>query len=225
MRSSYLKIKLKPYFKLIKYNFKRLRFFIGKLLFFSLHKIIYFINNLFSFIYSGWVSSSLSQLGVNPRISYPCNILGGNNIKVGNNVYIGKRLRIETFEVYQNIKLSPMLIIGNNVGINDDCHLACIHSIEIGDNVLIASKVFISDHSHGKISLDDLLLPPTERLLTSKGKIVIEPNVWIGEGVVILSGVRIGRGSVIGANSVVIKDIPPFSVAVGSPARVIKTIN
>ena len=118
-----------------------------------------------------------------------------------------------------------MLIIGNNVGINDDCHLACIHSIEIGDNVLIASKVFISDHSHGKISLDDLLLPPTERLLTSKGKIVIEPNVWIGEGVVILSGVRIGRGSVIGANSVVIKDIPPFSVAVGSPARVIKTIN
>lgn len=88
----------------------------------------------------------------------------------------------------------------------------------------MASFVYISDHSHGEITRAELDLPPLGRLLYSKGPIIIGNNVWIGEKVCILPNVRIGDGAVIGANSVVTKDIPPHSVAAGSPAKVIKQL-
>jgi acetyltransferase-like isoleucine patch superfamily enzyme len=66
---------------------------------------------------------------------------------------------------------------------------------------------------------------PSERDLYSKGSVTIEDNVWIGDKVTILPNVRIGEGSVIGANSVVTKDIPPFCVAAGNPAKIIRKLN
>ena len=118
---------------------------------------------------------------------------------------------------------TPLLRFGVNCQVNDYVHIGCIDSIDIGDDVLIASKVFITDHNHGDLgSINDFMLAPTKRELTSK-KIVIQDKVWIGESVMILPGVTIGEGCVIGAASVVTKDIQSYSVAVGSPAKVIKT--
>lgn len=57
----------------------------------------------------------------------------------------------------------------------------------------------------------------------SKGQVVVEDDVWIGAGAIILSGVRVGKGAVVGAGAVVAKDIPPYSIAVGNPARVVKS--
>lgn len=68
-------------------------------------------------------------------------------------------------------------------------------------------------------------MPPIKRQLNSKGETIIGNKVWLGDNVVVLSGVKIGNNSIIGANSVVTKDIPSFSIAVGSPAKVIKTIS
>ena len=84
---------------------------------------------------------------------------------------------------------------------------------------LLAPEVFITDHNHGMTpsSIDDYASQP---LLV--GSVVIEDNVWIGQRACILPGVTIGKFSIIGANSVVTKDIPPYSLAVGAPARVIK---
>ncbi|MFW5525562.1 MAG: DapH/DapD/GlmU-related protein [Prevotella sp.] len=65
-------------------------------------------------------------------------------------------------------------------------------------------------------------IPPAERKISSRGKIVIGDNVWIGDKATVLAGVHIGEGVVIGANSVVTHDIPPYCVAVGNPATVIK---
>ena len=62
---------------------------------------------------------------------------------------------------------------------------------------------------------------PRLRQLVSKGEVIIEDNVWIGNNVCILGGVRIGMGSIIGANTVVTKDIPPYSIAAGVPAKII----
>ena len=80
------------------------------------------------------------------------------------------------------------------------------------------------DHDHGKIEVTDLGLPPNKRKLYSKGPVIIGDNVWIGEGVCILSNITIGQNSIIAAGSVVTKSIPSNSVAAGNPARVLKIL-
>ena len=98
----------------------------------------------------------------------------------------------------------------------------------IGNNVLLASKIYISDSIHGSYvgneSDSHPDIPPIERILTSK-KVEIKDNVWIGEFVSVLPGVTIGKGAIIGANSVVSKDIPDYVIAAGIPAKPIKKYN
>lgn len=133
-------------------------------------------------------------------------------------------LRIECWDKYMGRFYTPSIIIGENVCFNFRCHIGAIDKIVIGNNVLIGSQVLITDHSHGSSSEDDLGIPPAERCLSSKGPVIIEDNVWIGEGVCVLPNVKVGRNSIIGANSVVSHDVPPFSVVAGNPAKVIKMI-
>jgi lipopolysaccharide O-acetyltransferase len=133
-------------------------------------------------------------------------------------------LRLDAFPIGKNICIK----IGNNVEINDYVHIGAIQSVTIGDNVLIASKVFISDHNHGHYGTnnrhDSPDSIPKEREL-SYAPVVIANNVWIGESVSIMPGVTIGKGSIIGAMSVVTRAIPPYCIAVGSPAKEIKKYN
>jgi len=155
----------------------------------------------------------------------PFDIRNRRFIVVGTGLTTGFGCRFEAFPVDDST--DKCLIIGANVEINDYVHLAAAKKIVIGNNVLIASKVFISDINHGSYSgkqSDSPSVPPNERKLSAK-PIVIEDNVWIGEGVCVMAGVRIGSGSIIGASAVVTKDIPANSIAVGSPARVIKVYN
>lgn len=91
----------------------------------------------------------------------------------------------------------------------------------IGKNVMIADGVYISDNLHG---FEDVTLRVQEQPL-KYGQVIIDDDAWIGENVCVLPGVTIGKHSVIGSNSVVTKSIPPFSVAVGSPAKVIRQYN
>ena len=163
-------------------------------------------------------------LGSNYRISKPYSLHNVQYISIGNNFSSLYNLRLEAFDEYYGELFSPQIIIGNNVSINSDCHIGCINKITIGDNVLIASKVYISDHNHGSISSIDRGIAPYLRPLSSKGAIIIEENVWIGEGVCILSGVTIGENSIVGANSVVNKNIPANCVVAGAPAKIIKKI-
>lgn len=117
------------------------------------------------------------------------------------------------------------LVIGNNVKLNHRCHIGVMKSVKIGNDVLFASNVFISDHTHGNYSGDrqsNPFQPPNEREIVC-GNVEIGDRVWIGENVAVLLGVSIGESSIIGANSVVTKNIPAFSIAAGSPAKVIKT--
>lgn len=145
-------------------------------------------------------------------------------ISIGNNFSSLYNLRMEAWDKYGSVEYSPEIVIGNNVCFNTDVHIGSINKVHIGDNVLIASHVYISDHSHGEITLESLKLPPLQRTLFSKGPVTIENNVWIGEGVSILPNVVIGENCIIGANSVVTKSTPPNSIVAGNPARVIKLL-
>jgi len=109
--------------------------------------------------------------------------------------------------------------IGKNSSLNQGCNLYGLGGIEIGNNVRIAcyTTIYSADHEFA-----DEQKPVTEQGYVL-GKIIIEDDVWIGARVNINKGVRIGKGAVIGGGSVVTKDIPAYAVAVGVPARVIKS--
>ena len=159
-------------------------------------------------------------------VRLPYYIRGINNIKWGNNFTSGVNLRIDADPLYDNSN-NIVLTFGNNVEVNDYVHIGAVENVIIGNNVLIASKVFISDHNHGIYSGDLQSFPdsiPKNRTIVSF-PVVIQDNVWIGEHVTILPGVNIGKGSIIGANSVVSKNIPSNCIAVGNPAKIIKIFN
>lgn len=154
-------------------------------------------------------------------IRLPFDIRNRSHIIIGDNFTTGFGCRLES---YSEVINKTSIRIGKNVQINDNVHITAINSIELGDNVLIASKVFITDHNHGSYGYDNHespLIPPANRKLFSK-EVKICDDVWLGEFVCVLPGVEIGKGSVIGSMSVVTKNIPPYSIAVGSPAKVIK---
>ena len=145
-------------------------------------------------------------------------------IEFGDSFYAEENLRLQAWKKYKNQEFDPSIIIGHNVSMMDNCQVSCRSKISIGDGVLFGANVFVTDNFHGDNSLDQLHLPPIDRPLFVKGEVHIGNNVWVGRNVCIMPGVNIGDGAVIGANSVVTHDIPAYSVAVGAPARVIKTI-
>ena len=154
----------------------------------------------------------------------PIDIRGKSGIAFGKQLTTGYHCRFDAHNKDENISLH----FGNNIQINDFVHIAALKVVRIGNNVLIASKVFITDLEHGSyIGNEDDADPCSivkDRQLSSKS-VVIEDNVWLGEHVSVLPGATIGENSIIGANSVVTKSIPPNSIAVGSPAKVIKQFN
>lgn len=150
-------------------------------------------------------------------IRRPIYIRGGK-INGGKGLTTGRFCRIEMKKGAQT------LFVGDNCEFGDNTHIVAYENVTIGNDVLIASKVFISDTSHGVYSGEVASSPyttPNSRTLITK-PVTIGNNVWLGENVVVLSGVTIGSGCVVGANSVVTKDLPENVIAVGSPARVIK---
>lgn len=158
-------------------------------------------------------------------VRHPVYIRGRRNISLGKGLTTGINLRIDAFPIER--KNERIIEIGNDVEINDYVHIAAVHKVVIGNNVLIASKVFITDHNHGNYYGDNQSPPdqlPRKRQLNFRD-VIIEDNVWLGEYVVVLPGTIIGKGAIIGAMSVVNMDIPPETIAVGIPARVIKWYN
>lgn len=144
-----------------------------------------------------------------------------SSIIIGKNFTANSRIRFNSFGIIQRVVIRTVapgakIIIGDNVGISG-CTISAGMSIIIGNWVLIGSGAVISDGDAHPID-------PEERRAGYGGKrspIVIEDDVFIGARAIILKGVTIGKGSVIGAGAVVAKDIPPYSIAVGNPARII----
>ena len=157
-------------------------------------------------------------------IRFPIDIRGKKYIQVSKGFTTGVGCRIEAYPKTDK----KVLFFGENFQMNDYVHITAMQSVKIGNNVLLASKIYISDCSHGTYSGNENDSHPDsiphDRPLSSK-PVVIEDNVWLGEFVSVLPGVTIGKGSIVGANSVVSKNLPPYVIAVGTPAKPIKKFN
>jgi acetyltransferase-like isoleucine patch superfamily enzyme len=172
----------------------------------------------------GYDVKKFKNFGTGSSLPDMCIIKNEQHMSIGKNFYALYNLRIEAWDLYAGQKFSPEIVIGDNVNMNTDCHIGCINKVVIGNNVLMASRIYISDHSHGEVNSAALALPPVRRPLHTKGPVIIGDNVWIGEGVCIMPGVTIGENAIIGANAVVTKDVPANAVVGGNPARLIRQL-
>lgn len=175
-------------------------------------------------IYSGWISRNFEHFG-NSNIKPPMRYFrGGKYISVGNDTTIGKNVILTAWDKYGTDFFSPQIIIGDSCSIGDEANITAINSIYIGNNVLTGREILITDNSHGESEKMLSNIPPAKRSLYSKGPVIIDDNVWIGDKASILPGVHIGAGCIIAANAVVTKDIPPYCVVAGVPAKIIKRL-
>jgi len=162
---------------------------------------------------------SFGYMGKNVRVYAPLSIEGIGNIKINNNVTIGYKGWLASKGLEKGCM--SVLEIGSETYIGNFSHIYSTKKITIGKNVLIADNVYISDNLH---SYEDINTPIMYQTIKQCNSVDIGDGSWIGEHVCII-GAKIGKNCVIGANSVVTKDIPDFSIAVGSPAKIIKQYN
>ena len=163
-------------------------------------------------------------------IDNPRRIINPECMYIGDNVYLGPGSMIIAIQSYpdrgmnppegvKNHEYLPTIKIGNRVNSSGNLTVAALSEVEIGDDVLFASNVNITDGLHGYQNIDIAYkYQPMERIQPIK----IGQGCWIGQNVVILPGITIGEMTIVGANSVVTKDLPRRCIAMGSPARVTK---
>ena len=177
-------------------------------------------------LYSAYIRHQFRQCGALKLGSTQLHLFGLRYMEFGDQVEMHFNARVQCIDYFQptNQHFKPRLILHDHVVVQAMCHIGCIDRVEIGEWSTMGARCYITDHTHGGTSREELLLPPRKRPLVSRGPVKIGKYVHLGEGVCVMPGVTIGDYSVIGAGAVVTRDIPPFSIAVGSPAKVIKQI-
>ncbi|WP_316929397.1 acyltransferase [Niabella soli] len=134
-----------------------------------------------------------------------------------NSCSIGDRTIIEDFSIINNTVGAVRIGSNSIIGLSN----VVIGPVTVGNNVLFAQHVVLSGLNH---NFQDVTIAPVQQGITT-GEIIVEDDVWIGANATITAGIRIGRHAVIGAGSVVTKDVPPYSVVVGNPGKIIKQYN
>lgn len=165
---------------------------------------------------------SFKDFGDKSIIMRPLLIKNSKFISIGHRVIIRDGVRLEV--VGNNSGRCPILSIGDNVNIEQNVHIVCHSRIEIRSNVSITPNCSIVDVTHPYSDITDSK-KIGERILEEDSYVEIGEGSFIGIGSTILPNVRIGRQCVVGANSLVTRSIPDYSVAAGSPACVIKSFN
>lgn len=177
-----------------------------------------FIRAAAAFVFSRIATKGFHACGKRALFRLPCTIYKAKNISLGSVCYFGPHSWLQATPATPEVK-APIIKIGSHFSATSHLHISAVLSVTIEDKVLIARFVHISDHSH---QTGDLDRPIVDQGRTTPKPVLIKTGAWIGQGVVICPGVTIGRNCVIGANSVVTRDIPDFTVAAGAPARVVK---
>ncbi len=165
-----------------------------------------------------WYAKWFKYVGDHSKIIKPLGYSNPDNISIGNNVTINPFCWLFTKQFSDKI---PELSIKDGVRIGHFNHITCINKVCLEKDVITADRVYISDNMH---TYEDIEIPIMSQPIVSKGEVYIGEGSWIGENVSIFS-CKIGKHCVIGANTVVNKDIPDYSVAVGVPVKIVKRYN
>lgn len=193
--------------------------------------ISYFFNKLSTVSFKNYAKRHCKSCGNIINIGKNWSVFHPECISIGDNFTANSNLRLQVWPEYRgeqteyclDIGEKPQLIIGSNVTMISNCQISCVNKIVLGNGCLLGDNVFITDNFHGDANnYTELNLPPIERRLSSKGPVIIGCNCWIGRNVCVMPGVTIGDGCIIGANSVVTKSLPAYSVVGGVPAKIIR---
>lgn len=173
-------------------------------------------------IYTRLVRSDFGAIGKGTQICTPFFSNNASEVYFGANCKIQPGGWIDSIREYAGEKYNGRIEIGDRAYLGHRVAIAACQKMVIGNDVVFADNVYITDLLHG---FEDINLPIFKTPLVSAGPVVIEDQVWLGQRVCVLPNVRIGTHSVVGANSVVTKNIPSYCVAAGVPAKVIKKYN
>ena len=180
------------------------------------------IFNSFKIIMHGFLGKrQYGSYGKGSIIAKPIIISGKKNIYLGNNTRISIGARIECITKWKNQEFKSSIVIGDNTSFEQFLHMTCAGKIEIGHDCVFNSRVLITniDHDYSEINKNIL----QQRLITNDVK--IGNYCFIGMDVKIFPGVTIGDNVIVGANSIVLDNLPSYTVCVGTPAKPIKKYN
>lgn len=195
--------------------------------FFYTYKIHLKFKYLHNRIYSLWISNFMGEVGRDVLIKGPCILEGGgsHNIRIDDQTVIQSYCVLGCWQRYHGQDFSPNIVIGRNCNIGQYSQITACNHIKIGNGVLTGRYVLISDNSHGTFCEAESKIPPSKRLLVSKGEVIIGDNVWIGDKVSILANVHIGDNVIVACNAVVTKDVPANCIVAGTPAKIVKRLD
>ena len=170
---------------------------------------------------TGYHKGRFKSFGKGSKLASGLLLLNPQYMVVGKNVSILGKCVLECSPSEDN---KPEMVLGNDISIGEYSHISCAQQIIIGDGLLTGRFVLITDNAHGQNSASELTINPLARKIYSPGPITIGRNVWIGDKATVLPNVTIGDGAIIAANAVVVKDVPPYAVVAGCPAKIVKMI-
>lgn len=164
-------------------------------------------------------SDRLASIGEGSIVYPPALIIGHHLIDVGSDVVVHPGAFLSVVDEHQGTSYQARLTIGDGVRIGSDMVIACCGSIEIADHVLTADRVYIGDTYH---QYRDVSRPVLHQGLGDPRPVSIQRGAFLGINCAVLPGVTVGEGACVGANAVVTHDVPPHSLIVGNPARVVR---
>ena len=162
----------------------------------------------------------LKSCGKYLNISNKARLVNLKYVEVGDNFIMDEFAEIYCNPI--NNEIVPSLVIGDNVHLSKHCCIGCSNKVVLENDVRLAPYCHITDRNH---IYTDVNKPIWKQAAESPGPVIIGQQTWLGFGVQVMPGVSIGKHCVIAAGSIVTKDIPDYSVAIGSPAKVIKQYN